>query len=133
DYEYRLGEPLLTDLLQRGECRETGASIWRRLFGCHGPDVDQVAWMRDEDVVGITPMTENAKITGGRAELFRIRAADRALAASDPRIDQAHVAGFDVCTLRAEGDHLPDGFMTHRVGQYLAAVRHFQHLAAAHV
>src|SRR5262249_25624436 len=78
--------------LQRTIGGEAGAGIGRRLDRVERADVEEIAGVRRDDVVGIAARAEDAEKLRLEAELLLAAPAHRAAAAAEPGKDEALVA-----------------------------------------
>lgn len=89
--------------------------------------------MRHDHVVGIAAAAEDADRLRLGAELFFASEAHPALAAADPRIDQADGADRNGADVRPDRDDFADVLVAEYVGQADAALGHLEHVAATQV
>ncbi len=89
--------------------------------------------MRHQHVIAVAAGLVHAEEARLQAELLLAAPADHALAAADPGMHQAAVAGLDALGLGPGGHHLADDLVAHGEGRHHAAVLDQQLLAAAHV
>src|SRR6185437_15360772 len=85
------------------------------------------------DVIGIAAGAEDAEEARLRAELLLPAPADRAVAAADPREDDAPLAGDDSLGLGPGRQHLAHRLVAHGERQPHAALGQLQPLAAAEI
>src|ERR1700683_84980 len=133
DDDHRLIKQHRADFLERskgGDAR-TGerCSALRRNVA----DVEQIARVRHQEVVGVAAGTENADAERRAAQLLAAALADFALSAPQPGMHKPAVANLDAGRVRADGDNLADILVPHGQRQLHAAVAEFELLAAAQV
>ena len=121
------------DLLERAVGRETGTGIGRHQRRIEIADVDQVACVRHQDLLGIAAMAMHAEKARGRTEILVAGQADRAFAAADPGVDQPDIADRDSGGVGPQGHDLADRLMAHGERQPDAAVLERQALAGAQI
>ena len=97
-------------------------------------EIDEVARMRRYDVAAIAAVLVNAEAAvGDDAHVVLFRQAALALAATEPREHDPHVAYGNAGRIRPELRHPADDLVPHRQRQHHATVLQRHMLAAAHV
>ncbi len=96
-------------------------------------DVDQIARMRQHQIIGIAAVGEHAEALHGAAEILLAALADRAVAAADPGMRQPAVADLDALRVGPDRHHLADVLVAERHRQLHAAVFEAHALAAAEI
>src|SRR5215207_10249425 len=85
-------------------------------------EVEQIARVRNGDVVRIPAVAIYAEEARLSAEVLVAAPADRAGPAADPRVDEAHVARADAASLGPDGDDLACRLVPERQGHRNAPV-----------
>jgi hypothetical protein len=121
------------DLLQRAVSGDAGTGERRHPLRRQVADVEQVARMRNHQVIAVAAGAEHADAAGLEAELLVAAPAHPALAAAHPRIDQPPVADLDALRRRTDRHHLADVLVPERHRQLHAALDDAEPLAAAEI
>ena len=96
-------------------------------------DVEQIARMRHQQMIGIAAGAEHADAERRAAKLLVAALADRAFAAAEPWMNEPAVARLDALGVWADGDDFADVFVSHGQRQLDAAVGELEQLAAAEI
>ena len=119
-------------LAERAVGGEARARVGAGQLGRDIPEVEEVAGVRDDDVVRETAIQVRAQRARTVAEVLPVVVAEIAASATDPGEDDAPVADVDVVSLRSRSGDLADDLVPERERQ-VAHLAHVQLPAAAHL
>ena len=96
-------------------------------------DAEQITRVRHHHKIGVAAVGKHAEAAHGAAQILIAAQANRAGAATDPRVGQQHLANFNALDLGSDGHHFANVFVPERHRQIHAAILQTHPLAAAKI